>query len=159
MPRETRLPNEALRQTRLSRGWSLEETAEQIRHLAFRLGEPEPGVDGNMDSRWERGLHRPGPRYVRLLSLLLDEAPADLGLPSPTSGPLPGRASETYELARHASVSEVDTAALDDLERAVDRLSRDLDQALRARGEVREVKDFHQHYIAARRGGEPKADW
>jgi transcriptional regulator with XRE-family HTH domain len=122
---DTRLPNEALRQTRLSRGWSLEETAEQIRHLAFRLGEPEPGVDGNMISRWERGLHRPGPRYVRLLSLLLDEAPADLGLPSPTSGPLPGRASETYELARHASVSEVDAAALDDLDRAVDRLSRE----------------------------------
>jgi transcriptional regulator with XRE-family HTH domain len=122
---DTRLLNEALRQTRLFRGWSLEETAEQIRHLAFRLGEPEPGVDGNMISRWERGLHGPGPRYVRLLSLLLDEAPADLGLPSPTSGPLPGRASETYELARHASVSEVDTAALDDLDRAVDRLSRE----------------------------------
>src|SRR5438270_627762 len=107
MAREARLPNEAPRQTRLSRGWSLEETAEQIRHLAFRLGEPKPGVDGNMISRWERGLHRPGPRYVRLLSLLLDEAPADLGLPSPTPGPLPGRASEPYELPRHASVSDV----------------------------------------------------
>jgi hypothetical protein len=39
------------------------------------------------------------------------------------------------------------------------RRARDLDQALRARGEVREVKDFHQHYITARRGGEPKTDW
>jgi transcriptional regulator with XRE-family HTH domain len=125
MTKERGLPNDALRQRRLSRGWSLEETAEQIRHLAFRLGEREPGVDANMISRWERGLHRPGPRYVRLLSLLLDEAPADFGLPSLNSGPLSGRTSETYELARHASVSEVDPAALDDLDRAVERLRRE----------------------------------
>ena len=125
MTGQRRHPNEALRQTRLSRGWSLEEMAHQLRHLAFRLGETEPGVDANMISRWERGLHRPGPRYVRLLSLLLDEPPADLGLSSPTAAPVLGRAAETFELARHASASAVDTIAVDDLERAVERLSRE----------------------------------
>ena len=34
--------------------------------------------------------------------------------------------------------------------------ARDLDQALRARGEVREVEDFYGQYMAARHGGESK---
>jgi tetratricopeptide (TPR) repeat protein len=99
--------------------------ADQLRRLAFRLGELEPGVDGNMVSRWERGLHQPGPRYIRLLRLLYDEAPEDLGLPvGPEEAVLRG-ASETFELAMHATASDLDQAAIDTLVRAVDRLSRE----------------------------------
>jgi tetratricopeptide (TPR) repeat protein len=99
--------------------------ADQLRRLAFRLGELEPGVDGNMISRWERGLHQPGPRYVRLLRLLYDEAPEELGLPvGPEEVVLRG-ASETFELAMHAAASDVDQAAIDTLVRAIDRLSRE----------------------------------
>jgi transcriptional regulator with XRE-family HTH domain len=125
MTRPTRFPNELLREQRLRRGWSLDHMADQLRRLACRLGESEPGVDGNMISRWERGLHRPGPRYVRLLRLLYDEAPEELGLPSAVENPVAGQASETFELAMHATASDLDQAAIDTLVRAVDRLSRE----------------------------------
>src|SRR5947208_17191130 len=84
MAKLTRSPNELLREQRLRRGWSLDHMAEQLRRLAFRLGEPEPGVDANMISRWERGQHQPGPRYVRLLRLLYDQTPRELGLSTVT---------------------------------------------------------------------------
>ncbi|MEA2502784.1 MAG: hypothetical protein QOD01_2895 [Actinomycetota bacterium] len=99
--------------------------ADQLRRLAFRLGELEPGVDGNMISRWERGLHQPGPRYVRLLGLLYDEAPEELGLPVGPEEAVLRDASETFELAMHAAASDVDQAAIDTLVRAIDRLSRE----------------------------------
>jgi hypothetical protein len=46
MAKTSRSPNELLREPRLGRGWSLDRMADQLRRLAFRLGEPEPGVDG-----------------------------------------------------------------------------------------------------------------
>jgi hypothetical protein len=42
--------------------------------------EPEPGVDWNTVSRWERGVTRPYPYYTRLLCLLFDVSAAELGL-------------------------------------------------------------------------------
>jgi tetratricopeptide (TPR) repeat protein len=100
--------------------------AESLRLLAFRLGQPEPGVDGNMISRWERGLHQPAPRYVRLLSLLLDRSAAELGLPTPGDGPVAARAGDTFELTRHAAATDIDpTTELESVERAVHRLSRE----------------------------------
>ena len=113
MTKPTRFPNELLREQRLRRGWSLDHMADQLRRLASRLGESEPGVDGNMISRWERGLHRPGPRYVRLLRLLYDEAPEGLGLLMAAEDPVAGRASETFELAMQATASGLDQAAID----------------------------------------------
>src|SRR4030088_3059205 len=92
MTKPPRSPNEMLRERRLRRGWSVDHMADQLRRLAFRLGELEPGVGGNMISRWERGLHQPGPRYVRLLRLLYDEAPEELGLPVAAGDRVAGRA-------------------------------------------------------------------
>jgi hypothetical protein len=79
MAKTSRSPNELLREPRLGRGWSLDRMADQLRRLAFRLGEPEPGVDGNMISRWERGLHRPGPSKRLRTSL---SSMAELGMRS-----------------------------------------------------------------------------
>jgi len=54
--------------------------ADELCKLAASLEESEPGVNGNMVSRWERGVRSPRPRYVRLLCRLF-ELPADqLGL-------------------------------------------------------------------------------
>jgi transcriptional regulator with XRE-family HTH domain len=125
MAKSRRHPNELLRQERLNRGWSLDQMAEHLRVLAFRLGQPEPGVDGNMISRWERGLHQPAPRYVQLLSLLLDRSASELALRAPDESPTVARAGDTFELARKAAATDIDPAALESLERAVDRLSRE----------------------------------
>jgi transcriptional regulator with XRE-family HTH domain len=116
--------NELLREERLSRGWSLSAMAEQVHDLAFRLGEPETAVDGQMVSRWERGLHRPSPRYVRLLCLLFDEGPERLGLPGEEETKPAGRSTETFDLARCATAPDVDPASVDNVHHAVERLNR-----------------------------------
>src|SRR5207249_6071518 len=60
-----------------------------------------------------------------LLSLLLDRSAEELGLPPPGDAPVAGRAGDTFELARHAGATDLDPAALESLERTVDRLSRE----------------------------------
>jgi DNA-binding CsgD family transcriptional regulator/transcriptional regulator with XRE-family HTH domain len=61
------------------RGWTQDDLARALRNLAATQGE-ELGVDGNMVSRWERGVRSPQPRYVRWLSQLLGKTPEELGL-------------------------------------------------------------------------------
>jgi PAS domain S-box-containing protein len=73
-------PNQSLRAQRRLRGWSQEDVAGGLHRLAARLEEPEPGVDGGMVSRWERGSRKPGPRYVRLLSTLFELPAEQLGV-------------------------------------------------------------------------------
>jgi transcriptional regulator with XRE-family HTH domain len=75
-----RQPNLKLRYQRQLRGWSIDDVADELCKLAGLLDEPAPGVNGNMVSRWERGVRSPRPRYIRLLCRLF-ELPADqLGL-------------------------------------------------------------------------------
>ncbi len=75
-----RQPNLKLRYHRQLCGWSIDDVADELCKLAASLDEPAPGVNGNMVSRWERGVRSPRPRYVRLLCRLF-ELPADqLGL-------------------------------------------------------------------------------
>lgn len=70
--------NHRMRHQRRLRGWTLEDVANGLHRVAGSA--PEMGVDAHMVGRWERGIRRPAPRYVRLLSLLF-ELPADeLGL-------------------------------------------------------------------------------
>jgi transcriptional regulator with XRE-family HTH domain len=73
-------PNQRLRLQRRLRGWSQEEVAAGLHRLAANLGEPELGVDATMVSRWERGMRRPRPRYVRLLCRLFELSPEQLGI-------------------------------------------------------------------------------
>src|SRR5437763_3495221 len=90
-------PNRRLRLQRRLRGWSQEDVAAGLHHLAASLEEPEPGVDATMVSRWERGMRKPRPRYVRLLCTLFELpaeelgilAEADVGLPSEQAPRLP----------------------------------------------------------------------
>src|SRR5690349_20475137 len=75
-----RPPNLRLRQQRQFRGWSLDDLAAELYKLAASLGEPTPGVNGNMVSRWERGVRSPRPYYVRLLCALFEQSAEQLGL-------------------------------------------------------------------------------
>jgi transcriptional regulator with XRE-family HTH domain len=76
--------NHRLRHQRQLRGWTLEDVAEGLYLLADDGS--ELGVGPHMVGRWERGVRRPSPRYIRLLSLLF-ELPADqLGLVDEVAG-------------------------------------------------------------------------
>ena len=73
-------PNKRLRLQRKLRGWSQEDVAAGLHRLAASLGEPEPGVDATMVSRWERGTRKPRPRYVRLLCALFELSAEQLAI-------------------------------------------------------------------------------
>jgi transcriptional regulator with XRE-family HTH domain len=117
--------NRWLRQVRLDRGWSLDRAAEAVHRVAVRLGDPEPGVDGNTISRWERGIHEPGPRYVRLLCLVYDRPPHELGLGDLDQGQVVERVATTLDLMLHTSASDLDPSSIETIQRAVNRLSRE----------------------------------
>ena len=82
MTETERRANAQLRRQRRLRGWSLDDVAAGLCKLAAARGEPEPGVNRNMVSRWERGVRTPRPHYVRLLCGLYDLPADELGLVS-----------------------------------------------------------------------------
>ncbi len=109
--RGQRRPNGLLRFQRELRGWSLDDVASGLHRVAASLGQAEPGVDATTVSRWERGVRRPRPRYVRLLCQLF-ELPADqLGLVDrlePGMGSTPGadpRLTSDAEKPRSAAIT------------------------------------------------------
>src|SRR5205807_4921212 len=63
-----RIENWRLRWERQRRGWSQDDVVDRLQDVAAKRAEPEPGVDRNTVSRWERGISRPTPRYVQLLA-------------------------------------------------------------------------------------------
>src|SRR6266496_2204281 len=73
-------PNRQMKLQRRLRGWSQEDVAAGLHRLAASRGERELGVDAAMVSRWERGLRRPRPRYVRLLCRLFELPAEQLGV-------------------------------------------------------------------------------
>jgi transcriptional regulator with XRE-family HTH domain len=126
--RGQRRPNGLLRFQRELRGWSLDDVASGLHRVAASLGQEEPGVDATTVSRWERGVRRPRPRYVRLLCQLF-ELPADqLGLvdrleprtgsvrwadflpTSDTGGPENTAATELEEMERREFIRKLTTA-------------------------------------------------
>jgi transcriptional regulator with XRE-family HTH domain len=87
-----RKENWRLRWERQRRGWSQDNVVDRLQEVAAARGDPEPGVDRNTVSRWERGISRPTPRYVQLLSAIFSLLPEDLGLvfpPPPEPEPTP----------------------------------------------------------------------
>lgn len=72
--------NSLLRMQRELRGWSLEDVASGLHRVAASTDGGEPGVDATMVSRWERGIRKPRPRYVRLLCRLFEMPADELGL-------------------------------------------------------------------------------
>lgn len=112
MPAERRR-NSRLRMQRELRGWSLEDVASGLHRVAASLGDPEPGADATMVSRWERGMRKPRPRYVRLLCRLFDLPADELGLVERADEP--ERSGSGFPAAM-AGANGLDTE-LDDMER------------------------------------------
>lgn len=84
-----RKENWRLRWERQRRGWSQDDVVDHLQHIAAVRGSPEPGVERNTISRWERGISRPTPRYIQLLSAAFELPPENLGLVSPPETPPP----------------------------------------------------------------------
>lgn len=75
-------PNHALRLARKARAWKQRELASEIVSICRTLRERRPSVDANAVSRWERGVVNPCLHYQRLLCLVFELPPQDLGFPT-----------------------------------------------------------------------------
>lgn len=69
-----------LRQCREDRGWTQQETADQLAKLAWFRFRERVGVNADMVAKWERGDKRPSRRYRELLCLLFNTTAEFLGV-------------------------------------------------------------------------------
>lgn len=112
-----------LREARLDRGWTQEETADQLARLAWLRRQERVGVNADMVAKWERGEKGPSPRYRELLCLLYGAAPEYLGIGRITRGTTATSSAEPVVSATVTEQSLVDAlggaaAILDQLGRA-----------------------------------------
>lgn len=101
-------PRDLLAAARRRRGWSQVRAAIEINGLGLRLGyaEDQLRVDAHALSRWERGVHEPKARYIRIMCSLykLPADQLDLAPLAVDGGPLPTSAeSNTSALAISAA--------------------------------------------------------
>src|SRR5436309_5716678 len=75
-----RRTNQKLVDARLGRGWTQNQVATAAHQAAAQRGLPEPGIDANQVSRWERG-SKPHLYHGYLLCLAFGLPPSQLGLP------------------------------------------------------------------------------
>jgi transcriptional regulator with XRE-family HTH domain/tetratricopeptide (TPR) repeat protein len=69
-----------LRELRTELGWTQQEMAERIAHLAWMQHREHAGVNADMVAKWERGVKGVSPRYRELLCHLFGVTPDQLGL-------------------------------------------------------------------------------
>jgi transcriptional regulator with XRE-family HTH domain len=76
-----------LREYRLQLGWTQQEMADRIAHLAWMERRERAGVNADMVAKWERGAKGISPRYRELLCRLFGVTPDQLGLKNvPSAG-------------------------------------------------------------------------
>ena len=82
-----------LRELRRDLGWTQQEMADRIAHLAWMQHREHAAVNADMVAKWERGVKGVSPRYRELLCRLFGVTPAQLGLkntpPAATGGTRP----------------------------------------------------------------------
>jgi transcriptional regulator with XRE-family HTH domain len=86
-----------LRTFRTRHGLSQQDLVDHLAALAWQHTGEHLGLDRQMISKWERGLKLPGPRYRRLLALLL----ATGQLPTAPSGRTPSWVCHNSRLYPH----------------------------------------------------------
>lgn len=69
-----------LRDYRLARGWTLDDVARRLVALGQETDEDRLGATAKIVGRWERGEHRPGPPYPKLLCVLFQATAEELGI-------------------------------------------------------------------------------
>ncbi|MGH3864549.1 MAG: helix-turn-helix domain-containing protein [Pseudonocardiaceae bacterium] len=69
-----------LREYRQALGWTQQEMAERLAHLAWMQREKHVGVNADMIAKWERGVKGVSARYRELLCRLFGVTPDQLGL-------------------------------------------------------------------------------
>ncbi|MGH3845299.1 MAG: helix-turn-helix domain-containing protein, partial [Pseudonocardiaceae bacterium] len=69
-----------LRQLRTDLGWTQQELADRIAHLAWMERRERVGINADMVAKWERGVKGISPRYRELLCRLFGVTPNQLGL-------------------------------------------------------------------------------
>jgi transcriptional regulator with XRE-family HTH domain/tetratricopeptide (TPR) repeat protein len=69
-----------LRELRTDLGWTQQELADRISHLAWMERRERVGVNADMVAKWERGVKGVSPRYRELLCRLFGVTPDQLGL-------------------------------------------------------------------------------
>jgi transcriptional regulator with XRE-family HTH domain/tetratricopeptide (TPR) repeat protein len=74
-----------LREYRLQLGWTQQEMAERIAHLAWMQRREHAGVNADMVAKWERGVKGLSPRYRELLCHLFGVTPDQLGFKDATT--------------------------------------------------------------------------
>jgi transcriptional regulator with XRE-family HTH domain len=78
-----------LRELRTELGWTQQQMAERIAHLAWMQRRERVGINADMVAKWERGAKGISPRYRELLCSLFGVTPEQLGLkstPAPAGG-------------------------------------------------------------------------
>jgi transcriptional regulator with XRE-family HTH domain/tetratricopeptide (TPR) repeat protein len=82
-----------LRELRTDLGWTQQEMADRIAHLAWMQHREHAAVNADMVAKWERGVKGVSPRYRELLCRLFGVTPDQLGLkntpPAATGGTRP----------------------------------------------------------------------
>lgn len=108
-----------LRRLREARGWTLDDVVDGLHRVAGELGEPAPGVDRQAVSRWERGVHRPRPHYIRLLSALYGSSPVEMGLIDPETEPAASGRAHSSMIESEARITTPSQLGADAAERLV----------------------------------------
>jgi transcriptional regulator with XRE-family HTH domain len=96
-----------LRQLREERGFTQQDTADQLANLAWLHNRERVGVNADMVAKWERGAKNPSRRYRELLCLLFGVTADYLGL-----GPIDSKAPADNQ---SSAVSTVDSSLVDAL--------------------------------------------
>jgi transcriptional regulator with XRE-family HTH domain len=97
-----------LREYRLQLGWTQQEIAERLAHLAWMLYREHVAVNADMIAKWERGVKGISPRYRELLCRLFGATPEQLGL---KNTPVPAAARSVSSSEDESLVAMLDNAA------------------------------------------------
>jgi len=95
-----------LRELRTELGWTQQEMAERIAHLAWMERRERVGVNADMVAKWERGAKGISPRYRELLCRLFGVTPDQLGLKN-----TPAAAASRARIDDQSLVAMLDNAA------------------------------------------------
>jgi transcriptional regulator with XRE-family HTH domain/predicted negative regulator of RcsB-dependent stress response len=95
-----------LRELRTELGWTQQEMAERIAHLAWMERRERVGVNADMVAKWERGAKGISPRYRELLCRLFGVTPNQLGLKN-----MPAAGNTRSRIDDQSLVAMLDNAA------------------------------------------------